>query len=187
MVNYNNGKIYKIEPLCNHEDDEIYIGSTTKKYLSSRMVEHRQSYKRWKNGQTNKTMSFELFEKYGLENCDIVLIENVNVNTKDELFAREKHYIKTLKCVNKLVPGRTKKENYEDNKERILESQKQYYNDNKEALKIKLKKYREKNKDTLNLKKGLKFHCEICNGNYTRSHKARHLNSKLHTAALENL
>jgi len=27
MVNYNNGKIYKIEPICDHEENEIYIGS----------------------------------------------------------------------------------------------------------------------------------------------------------------
>ena len=136
MVNYNNGKIYKIEPNCEHEKNEIYIGSTTKKYLSQRMVEHRGNYNRWKNGQTNKTMSFDLFEKYGLDNCDIILIENVNVNSKDELIAREKHFIKTLKCINKLVPGRTKKEHYEENKEVLLEKQKQYYNDNIDMKKI---------------------------------------------------
>ena len=34
MVNYNNGKIYKIEPV-NGEEGDIYIGSTTKEYLSS--------------------------------------------------------------------------------------------------------------------------------------------------------
>ena len=45
MVNYNNGKIYKIE---NNIDDMIYIGSTTKQYLSQRMDKHRSSYKRWK-------------------------------------------------------------------------------------------------------------------------------------------
>ena len=29
MINYNNGKIYKIEPIVEHEEHEIYIGSTT--------------------------------------------------------------------------------------------------------------------------------------------------------------
>ena len=42
MVNYNNGKIYKIEPL-NGEEGDIYIGSTTKEYLSQRM-DSRGSY-----------------------------------------------------------------------------------------------------------------------------------------------
>ena len=34
MTNYNNGKIYMIEPICEYEVGDIYIGSTTKQYLS---------------------------------------------------------------------------------------------------------------------------------------------------------
>ena len=30
------------------------VGSTTKKYLSQRMDNHRNCYKRWKDGKTNK-------------------------------------------------------------------------------------------------------------------------------------
>ena len=61
MVNYSNGKIYKIEPLEGEEGD-VYIGSTTKQYLSQRMVEHRDSYKRWKSGaKIGKTSSYILF------------------------------------------------------------------------------------------------------------------------------
>ncbi len=40
MVNYQNGKIYKIVALDGTED-EIYIGATAKKYLSQRMQTHR--------------------------------------------------------------------------------------------------------------------------------------------------
>ena len=32
MVNYNNGKIYKIEPIVDHDEGDIYFGSTTKQY-----------------------------------------------------------------------------------------------------------------------------------------------------------
>jgi hypothetical protein len=42
MVNYGNGKIYKIE---SHLGDKIYIGSTTKQYLSQRMDKHRSEYR----------------------------------------------------------------------------------------------------------------------------------------------
>ena len=38
---YSKGKIYKIEPIVEHEPTEIYIGSTTKEYLSQRMVTHK--------------------------------------------------------------------------------------------------------------------------------------------------
>ena len=110
MVNYNNGKIYKIEPIVDHDEGDIYIGSTTKQYLSQRMENHRSKYKQWKNGNYYKVQVFEIFDKYGVSNCQIVLIETVNAESKDELLAREKHYIKSFKCVNKYIPGQTKEE-----------------------------------------------------------------------------
>ena len=101
MVNYSNGKIYKIEPICDHDEGDIYIGSTTKLYLCQRMDEHRSKYKQWKNNKFHKIQVFEIFDKFGVSNCQIVLIETVNTESKDELLAREKHYIKSVKCVNK--------------------------------------------------------------------------------------
>ena len=109
MPDYSRGKIYKIEPICEHEENEIYIGSTTLKYLSSRLVDHRAQYKKWKSDSQSKVMSFELFDKYGTDNCVITLIESVNANTKEELLQRERYYIQSLKCINKLVPLRTLK------------------------------------------------------------------------------
>ncbi len=54
-------------------------------------------------------MSFDLFEKYGVENCKIILLENVNALTKDELRAIEGNYIRNMNCVNKYIPDRTRK------------------------------------------------------------------------------
>ena len=51
---YNNSKIYKIEPVCDYDEGDIYIGSTTQKYLSNRMQQHRKDYKRWKNEIDNR-------------------------------------------------------------------------------------------------------------------------------------
>ena len=74
MVNYQNGKLYKIE---SHQGDKIYIGSTTKEYLSQRFVAHRDDYKQYKKGKTiGKMTSFNLFDEYGLDNCFITLIES---------------------------------------------------------------------------------------------------------------
>ena len=154
MVNYNNGKIYKIEPVVEHDESEIYIGSTTKKYLSQRMDNHRRSYKQWKNGKHHKITVYDIFEKYNIENCQILLLETVNCNTKDELLAREGHYIKTLKCVNRCITGRTKKEYAEDNKEKISEYQKQYYNDKKQdLLEYRKQYYNDKKQELLEQKK----------------------------------
>jgi hypothetical protein len=154
MVNYSNGKIYKIEPICEHEENEIYIGSTTKQYLSQRMDAHRNHYKNAK--LSRKCTSIILFDKYGVENCSIVLLENVNANTRDELLARENHYIRTLKCVNKVRPVINKeekkeyhKEYYENNKESLNEAKKLYNENNKESINEAKKLYNENNKEAI--------------------------------------
>ena len=129
MTIYNNGKIYKIEPVTEHDEGDIYIGSTTKQYLSQRMVKHRKDYKMWKkdNPNVSKTMSFDLFDKYGLEHCQIVLIECVNANTYDELQARKHYFIKSFQCVNKHIPILTREEK--------LDRKKEYYKENIDHIK----------------------------------------------------
>ena len=192
MVNYNFGKIYKIEPIYDHDEGDIYIGSTTKKYLSQRMENHRSKYKQWKNNEFHKVQVFELFDKYGVPNCQIVLIETVNVETNDELLAREKHYIKSVKCINKNIPGRTMKEYYQDNcdylkeyrethkEEKILYDQ-EYRNTHKEEIKLRDKKYRE-----LNLEKIKEKTVCQCGGLYTYSVKSRHLKTIKHQNYLKS-
>ena len=147
-INYKNGKIYKIEPL-NGEEGDIYIGSTTKEYLSQRMTAHRGGYKSWKNGKGNKLMSFDLFEKYGAENCCIILLENCPCESKDELHAKESHHIRTLNCVNKVIPGRTKKEWRNENQDYLLEYAKKYRETNKEKILEKLHDFKKINKDKI--------------------------------------
>jgi hypothetical protein len=163
VINYKNGKIYKIEPICEHDEGEIYIGSTTKQYLSQRMTAHRGSYTNYKKGVYGKTSCFELFDKYGKENCDIVLLELVEANSKDELHTREAHYIKTIKCINARRPilttyeakEYTEKRNetskvyhavYRDeNKELLIQKRKVRYEQNKEKIKQEMRKrYHEK-------------------------------------------
>ena len=156
MVNYSNSKVYKIEAINAPEDEKIYIGSTTKQYLSQRMDKHRSDYRRWKEGKARKIMSFDLFDKYGLENCVIVLIELVNANSKDELHAREKEYIKNLNTINKCipVPNENERKEYiknwkETNIEHYKEQRKEYRVNHKVEIYDSKKKYREENKDKL--------------------------------------
>ena len=125
-TDYQKTKIYKIE---SHLGDKIYVGSTAKEYLSQRFQQHKNAYKRWKNGTVGKYTSFELFDEYGIENCQIVLIEAYPCNSKDEKNAKEGHYIKTLNCVNKVVVGRTREETQKAYKQSDLgkEAAKKYY------------------------------------------------------------
>ena len=104
---YNNSKIYKIEPIVEHEEHEIYIGSSSKKYLSQRFQNHKSDYKRYLNSKVNYITVFDLFDKYGVDNCKIYLLENFNCNNVNELRAKEGEYIKKLKCINKNIAGQT--------------------------------------------------------------------------------
>ena len=37
--------------------------------LFKRLRNHRSYYARWKNGKSNKVMCYNLFDKYGMDNC----------------------------------------------------------------------------------------------------------------------
>jgi len=129
MVNYSNTKIYKIwSTLGPH----IYIGSTTKEYLSQRMDNHRNKYK---SDKSLKTTSKLIFEEYGIENCFIELLEAKDCKDKHESSQLEGHYIRTLECVNKHIPGRTRKEYLSSNKEKIKQQQQIYNETNKNKIK----------------------------------------------------
>ena len=54
-------------------------------------------------------MSYDLFDEYGPDNFNIVLIEEFACTSKDAKNARESHYIKEINSVNKCIPGITKK------------------------------------------------------------------------------
>jgi hypothetical protein len=142
MPNYNNSKIYKI---WSTQTDDIYIGSTTQP-LSKRIGDHRSKSKGYQNGKYHYVTSFKILD-YG--DAKIELIEKVNCKCKEELTAREGHYIRTLECVNKYIPGRNLKQHYQDNKEKILQQNKQYRQDNKDKIKQYHKQYRQDNKDKI--------------------------------------
>ncbi len=38
-----------------------------------------------KDNRKSQTTSFKLFDKYGIDNCNILIIELMNVETKEEL------------------------------------------------------------------------------------------------------
>ena len=127
MVNYANGKIYKIVPIDGIDGDgDVYIGSTTKQYLSQRMVCHRKDYVQWKRGnlKVSKVNSFDIFDKHNVDNCRIILLETFPCQSRDELTSREAFYIRSMDCVNKIIPHRTRQEYRYDNKESISNGKK---------------------------------------------------------------
>ena len=164
MVNYQDGKIYRIDG-----GGLTYVGSTTNKYLSTRLAKHKNHYKRYLDGKSeNYYTSFEIIKtgEYKIE-----LIEMFPCNSKDELNAREGHYIRQMDCVNALIAGRTKKEWYENNKEHVVAQKKQY---------------RENNKQAISTRANQKHTCE-CGGRYTNRNKSTHLKSLKHLNYLKEV
>jgi hypothetical protein len=121
MADYSKGKIYRIVG-----GDSIYIGSTTRN-LRFRWAEHIYAYK--KGGSRSV---FELFNKYGVDNCRIELLEEYPCKTRQELHTREGEVMKECKCVNSLIPGRTLKEWYNDTIEIRKQQNKEWEERNKE-------------------------------------------------------
>ena len=158
MVNYKNGKIYKI---LDNTNEKFYIGSTTKEYLSQRLEKHRSHYKEYLKGIVRYVSSMEIIENGDYK---IILLENYSCDCKDELTAREQYYIDKLKCdkmvnkynakgFNKEKERERHKKYYENNKEKLLEQMKGYRENNKEKIKINSKEYYDNNKEKLLEKK----------------------------------
>jgi len=175
MPDYNNGKIYKI--VVNNTEDEYrpYIGSTTKEYLSQRLTRHRTSYSSHKNGKRDSLASFNLFDKYGIENCEIILIENYPCTTKDELHARERYWFDNMENCNINKPMRTEEE--VNNKGKI------YYNKRMEQdTEFNKKLYQrqlELHPDFNEKKKQDKYTCE-CGSHIRATGKPKHNKTKKH-------
>jgi len=155
MPDYQQGKIYKITA-----GDLTYIGSTCEPTLARRLSGHVKNYKKWKKGNCRLTTAFNLIDT---GNYEITLIELYPCNSKDELTSRERFYIETTVCINKVKrPIITNDERIErcnayaktfrenpDNKETQKEYHAIYRQKHTDELKLKKKEYyqRTKNKE----------------------------------------
>lgn len=163
MPDYTRGKVYKI---TSDKGPLIYIGSTCKKYLCSRLACHKSHYDLYKEGNPYfKSRVFKIFDEYGPENCKIELIEAINAQDKNQLREREKYYIETTEnIVNKNIPGRTKEE-----------SMKAFRDKNPDYYKIHCKEWYEKNRE-----KQLECKPCECGGRFSMMSKKQHEKSSRH-------
>ena len=175
-LRYQRGKIYTVR--CYDDDTPIYVGSTIQP-LSARMAKHRSgetcSLYKYVNGNW-KNWYIELYEEYPCDN-------------KELLEKREGEVTRLIGNINKRIEGRTDKEWYQDNKEKILEKAKEYYQKNKEEISENKKKYRKANidkieeyqkqyrndnREVLNEKTKEKVICDHCKSEINRSSLSRH-------------
>ena len=136
MSKYQNGKIYKI---VSSQTDQCYVGSTIRP-LKERFRKHCNI-----KIQIEHNMSSQQIMKY--KDATIMLLENYPCNNKKELETRERFYIETLNCCNQVIPTRTNKEWYVNNKERKTQTSKEWNVNNRER-KDKADKERRRYKDS---------------------------------------
>jgi hypothetical protein len=172
------GYIYKI---YSKDNKLVYYGSTSQKYVSSRMSNHNADYKRWKNGNINFTSSYLIIDT---GDWDYMVCEKMVFDEPFELKNRERWYIENNACVNKVIPNRSQKEYNKANAEEIKEYKKKYREQNREELNKKQKEYYEENKEELNKKQNEKVKCE-CGCIVSYSHLSRHKKSKKHLKLLD--
>lgn len=143
---YQRGKIYKI---VTGQTDDIYVGSTTQYYLSNRLKEHRWCLTSWMKG--NKTSYCTSYEIVKYPDAKIILLETYPCQSKDELRAREQHYISILpNCVNRCKAICTRDEH--------LERMRKWHHEHKEEVAKRAKVYREDNREYLLQKKSEYYH-----------------------------
>ena len=175
MVNYSNGKIYKI---INENNEIIYIGSTTQT-LCKRYSTHQ----------------------YKLQNHKIILIENYSCNSKEELLKKEQEFIeqhsnllnkiksyqstqdrieykkendKNYRLNNKEKINEVKKKHYEDNKEHFKKYHNEWYMKNKPSQIEKQRKHYQQNRDEINKK----ITCEKCGATITKKYLKQNQNTE---------
>jgi hypothetical protein len=177
---YNHSKIYK---LISSKTDLIYIGSTTKT-LAQRIAQHKHDYKINKDNDKKYISSFKLLE---IGECEILLLESVNCNNKDELRAKEREWIEKFKniCVNLRMPGRTTKGWREDNRERYILANKEYREKNYDRIRNKEIEYASANKEQRLANAREKITC-ICGGITVKGSKARHEQTTKHQTFLKS-
>lgn len=160
------GRVYKI---ITGQSDECYVGSTFDK-LKFRFNGHKNTYRAFKTGRGNNCSVYDLFDRYGLDKCKMILIKEYLVIDRAHLTVYETLWIKKFKSINQLEPcggllrKHYKKQYNEINKttikerckeyrinniDKIKEMSRNYYENNKEKLSEKKKIYRENNKEKM--------------------------------------
>jgi len=103
---------YRVYKISSPLGDKCYIGSTV--YTTNiRLNNHRHYYKKFNTGKYAHVSLYDLFTEYGIDNCKIETIEELQVKDRQTLLQRERWHIEnTPTCVNKCVPARPKTEQY---------------------------------------------------------------------------
>ena len=135
MPDYQNGKIYTIRSLS--DKDLVYVGSSCQQ-LCARWNDHKT---RCKQTRYHHISLYKTMNDKGIDDFYIELYEEFPCENKEQLTKREGEVIRETGTLNQVVAGRSAKEYFQDNKEKIKEKARQYYKDNNDEISEKKKEY----------------------------------------------
>jgi hypothetical protein len=185
MVNYNNSKVYKIS---NNVDNKIYIGVSTMT-LSKIQYKHKLDAKK----NPDRLLYSHIF-KIGWNHVKIVLIEKFPCDSRNELYRREKYWIKRLKPAlnSSTIQPRVKPHKKSKAEKMVIASSKHYREKivsdtmgllvmsyrkaNSKNIRLENKKYYQSNRER-------KVKCE-CGSMLTKHCLARHKKTQKHLNSL---
>ncbi len=164
---YNNSKVYKLVD----EQQYYYYGSTCLP-LHKRAYFHRMKSKECPERKIYNVFTHERFLNGEIK---IVLVEQFNLNSKEELFKEENKYIERSlndeKCLNSHLSiynyEAQKAKNKEYRKAHLIEGKQRYlkyYYENKERIKEKSREYRKDHREE----------CKEKHRKYHSTHKEQH-------------
>jgi hypothetical protein len=143
---YKNAKIYTIR--YRNDDSLIYIGSTCLP-LYKRWYNHKHTCFNINNKEYNRIVYQKIRETDDFDNWYIELYDEFPCENKEQLLKHEGEVIRELGTLNTKIEGRSKKERYEENKDKLSTYYKGYYQDNKETIMDRTKEYRDKHRETI--------------------------------------
>ena len=178
------GSVYKI--ICKDENiTDIYVGSSCD--FKSRLSCHKSDCYNVKSNNYNSKVYQFIRENGDWDNWNMIKIIDIDCEDKNELKYYEQLYISSLNpklnCRNSYTTEEDRKEyrkeQYQQNKDKIKERNKEYRENNKDKEKQRHKEHREKNKDKLKEKASVKINCE-CGAIISRGFKSEHIKTKKH-------
>lgn len=150
-IDYANCKIYRL--VCKDLSiPHVYVGHTTD--MIRRKANHKSHCSNNKHRQYNFNVYRQIRANGGFNNWSMLLVEDFPCANKYQAKVRERYWCEELHAdLNTQVPGRTREQYHEDNKEYMAEYYKEYAN--------------------------RKVVC-ACGSTYNRSGKTLHLRTKKH-------
>ena len=143
-IDYTNTIIYKLVHKDDLYDENIYTGHTTD--MRNRRYKHKDSCNHPNNAAYNQKKYKYIRENGGWDEWLMIEIEKYPCKDRPEAIARERVIQAEMEAkLNSDIAGRTPKEWWEDNKERLKILNKEWRTNNKDYLNEKMKDYRKNN------------------------------------------